>query len=205
MKGNLIFGIVAKNEPESAARLRCPLDKERAGLVSGAMHGLLALPRAPAPAPHVFANTFFPAQGASQKFPPPRVLPKFTTPRVRFIPRRAPTAYPLFPQKSRSPPRPTAYPLSKTHLKIFPRRAYPCRATRVPPHKSRAPHARHSSQIPRRAPTQGAPQNTPPRATALGNTGSATQKSRPRATAQLPPQRISLQQKTERPLLAGVP
>lgn len=87
MKGNLIFGIVAKNEPESAARLRCPLDKERAGLVSGAMHGLLALPRAPAPRRAFLLTLFPPAQGAPQKFlTPPRVLPKFTTPRVRFTP-----------------------------------------------------------------------------------------------------------------------
>lgn len=126
MKGNLIFGIVAKNEPESAARLRCPLDKERAGLVSGAMHGLLALPRAPAPR-RAFLPTLFPAQGTPQKFPPPRVLPQFITPQVRFITHHAQRLI---------------RPSLKNHA---PRHAHTHWATRVPPHKSRAPTQRPSS------------------------------------------------------------
>ena len=138
MKGNLIFGIVAKNEPESAARLRCPLDKERAGLVSGAMHGLLALPRALAPRRAFLPTPFSRARRTSK---------------ISLVARFAEIYH--APGKVYPPPRPTAYPpdttprsqapsraLLKNHA---PRHAHPRWATRVPPHKSRAPTQRPSS------------------------------------------------------------
>lgn len=139
MKGNLIFGIVAKNEPESAARLRCPLDKERAGLVSGAMQGLLAPPR-------VFANTFSPRKACLKNPPATRFAEIYHAP-GKVYPHRAqrlirPTQHPGHkPQASLAAPR-HAHP-RKAHLKIFPA-AHPHWATRVPPHKSRAPAQRPS-------------------------------------------------------------
>ena len=119
MKGNLIFGIVAKNEPESAARLRCPLDKERAGLVSGAMQGLLA-------PPHVFANTFFRARHTSKISPAARFAEIYHAPGK------------VYPHRAQRLIRPSL----KNHA---PRHAHTHWATRVPPHKSRAPTQRPSS------------------------------------------------------------
>lgn len=127
MKGNLIFGIVAKNEPESAARLHCRLDKERAGLVSGAMHGLLAPPRAPAPR-RTFLLTLFSRARRTSKSPHPAA--HFAE--IYHAPGKV---YPHHAQR-------LIRPSLKNHA---PRHAHTHWATRVPPHKSRAPTQRPSS------------------------------------------------------------
>lgn len=135
MKGNLIFGIVAKNEPESAAHLHCPLQNIPD----------LVIDRYGRKVPRVFANTFPPARRTS-KIPHTAAHFAENPPRVRFTP-TAPYGFSARHNTQVTSPR-QALPRPAAHTraghsvfpqKLRPRHAHTHRATRVPPHKSRAP------------------------------------------------------------------